>query len=69
MNAEYQSHKRVWEMLKPSVFDPLQLTEPPTGTLQTLHTQARFLEWDSIFIEPAMLAHGYGERSSPLSEW
>jgi hypothetical protein len=70
MNAEYQSHKRVWEMLKPRVDawlelrEPLQWVRPLTGV-----PVLEFLDWYPASIDLALLAHGHRELTSPLSEW
>jgi hypothetical protein len=70
MNAEYQSHKRVWEMLKPRVFAQLEASEslawarPQAGV-----AVSKFLDWYPASMDLAVLAHGQRELTSPLSEW
>jgi hypothetical protein len=70
MNAEYESHKRVWEMLKPRVSaqvepgGPLAWAYPPTVT-----PVPELLRWSLANMDLAVLAHGIRELSSPLSDW
>ena len=70
MNAEYYSHKQVWEMLKPRVnaqvesSEPLSWKPPPTVVLIP-----EFLDWYAAGMDLAVLAHGLSELASPLSEW
>ena len=70
MNAEYESHKQVWVMLKPKVSAQLEPTEP----LVRAHPPAgasvpEFLDWYPARLDLALLAHGHVELTSPLSEW
>jgi hypothetical protein len=70
MNAEYQSHKRVWEMLKPKVYarieprEPLAWARPPA-----VAPASEFLGSSLARMDPAVLAHGLRELAWPLSEW
>ena len=70
MNAEYESHKRVWEMLTPRVFAQLEASEPsawarPLSGVPVLE----LLNWYPASMDLALLAHGQRELTSPLSEW
>ena len=70
MNAEYRSHKRVWEMLKPRVIAQLEAREPLTWARpQAGVAIPKFLEWYPVSMDLALLAHGQRELTSPLSEW
>jgi hypothetical protein len=70
MNAEYQSHKRVWEMLKPRVFAQLEASEllawarPQSGA-----PVLELLNWYPASMDLALVAHGHVELASPLSEF
>jgi hypothetical protein len=70
MNAEYQSHKQVREMLKPKVYarieprEPLAWARPPV-----VAPVAQFLVSSLASMDPAVLAHGIAELAFPLSEW
>jgi hypothetical protein len=70
MNAEYESHERIWEMLKPRVYaqlepnEPLAWARPPAGV-----PILGLLNWHPASIDLALLAHGHQELNSPLSEW
>jgi hypothetical protein len=70
MNAEYQSHKRVWEMLKPRVFTRLEASEP-LGWARPQWGAAvpKLLAWYPVGMDLALLAHGHVELASPLSEF
>ena len=70
MNTQYESHTRVWEMLKPRVYAQLELSEPSARTRPpAVAPVPGFLNWYSAAADPAILAHGQGELTSPLSEW
>ena len=70
MNAEYQSHKRVREMLKPRVFAQLAASEPLAWVRpQWGAAVPKFLDWYPVSMDLAVLAHGQRELTSPLSEW
>jgi hypothetical protein len=69
MNAEYQSHKQVRKMLKPRVWVDLEAAAPlvwprPLALLPV----PEWLEWSLATMDPAALAHGVRELTSPLSE-
>lgn len=69
MNAEYKSHKQIWQMMKPKVdvrleaIDPLAQARPPT-----LAAVPESFEWPLAIMDPATLMHGVRELTSPLSE-
>jgi hypothetical protein len=69
MNAEYQSHKRVWEMLKPRVLVQLQSSELAWALPHAGGGIPEFLDWHPASLDLALLAHGHVELTSPLSEW
>ena len=70
MNAEYQRHMRVWEILKPRLDTQLELSEPPKWARSAASVPVPgFLDWYPASMDLALLAHGHGELSSPLSEW
>jgi hypothetical protein len=70
MNAEYQRHKRVWELLKPKVYARVELAEPRKWTRPAVGvTVPEFLDWYPASMDMALLAHGHGELTSPLSEF
>ena len=70
MNAEYQSHTRVWEMLKPRIHAHVE----PDGwsvwaTLPLFSRSSRLFDLDALGIDLEVLAHGHRELTSPLAEW
>jgi hypothetical protein len=70
MNAEYQSHKRIWEMLKPRAFAQQEVGEPlawvrPQSDVPVLE----LLNCYPASMDLALLAHGQRELTSALSEW
>jgi hypothetical protein len=70
MNPEYQSHKRVWEMLKPRAFARLDASEPLAWARpQAGVAVSKLLDWCPASLDLAVLAHGQRELTSPLSEW
>ena len=69
MNAEYESHKRVWELLKPRVHVHLEPSEPVKWARPLAGVPVRELDWHPASIDLALLAHGHGELTSPLSDW
>jgi hypothetical protein len=70
MNAEYISHERVWQMLKPKVYVGLEGSESETWTgAPVLAPVPAFLDWYPTALSLVALAHGHRELSSPLSEW
>ena len=70
MNAEYESHKRVWELLKPRVFAQLESSEPGNWNRPVAKVSvSEFLEGYLAGLDSALLAHGHSELTSPLSEW
>jgi len=70
MNAEYESHKRVWEMLTPRVFAQLEASEPSAWLRpQWGAAVPKFLDWYPGDMDLALLAHGHVELASPLSEF
>jgi hypothetical protein len=69
MNAEYQSHERIRQMLKPSV----DIRLDAIGSLAwvpplTLTVGLESLNWLLASMDPATVAHGVRELASPLSE-
>ncbi len=69
MNAEYQIHKPVWEMVKPRIDYRLESSEALARAIQPADAFADPLDWAPAMIDPTVLAHGHVELSSPLSEW
>jgi hypothetical protein len=70
MNAEYESHKKVWVMLKPRVYSQLEPTEPlAKARLPAGIPPPQFFDWYLGSMDLAVLAHGHAELASPLSEW
>jgi hypothetical protein len=70
MNAEYQHHKRVWEMLKPRVYAQIKPNEPvawarPPSAIPVHELLTRY----PASIDLAMLAQGVAELNSPLSDY
>jgi hypothetical protein len=61
---------RVWEILKPRLDAQLELSEPRKRTRSAASVPVPdFLDWYPASMDLALLAHGRGELSSPLSEW
>ncbi len=70
MNAEYESHKRVWEMLKPREFAQLESSQPRRSNHPLASVPvSESLDGFSVGLDLALLAHGRGELASPLAEW
>jgi hypothetical protein len=69
MNAEYLSHKRVWEMVKPHAHE--QLPPGPASTLAPASADLapEFFGANRSLIDPAVLSRGHVELRSPLSDW
>jgi hypothetical protein len=69
MNAEFQTHERIREMLKPKRDVGLEAGPPSTRghPLVLLAVPASF-DWSLAFMDPATLTHGLRELTSPLSE-
>jgi hypothetical protein len=69
MNAEYRSHKQLWQALKPRVDFRLEASGPVAwkGPLP-LPVLPKSLDWPLPIVDPATLTHGVRELSSPLSE-
>jgi len=69
MNAEYRSHKQVWQMLKPRVDVRLEATDTLARAQPlTLAAFPESLDWSFAIMDPMALAHGVRELASPLSE-
>jgi hypothetical protein len=70
MNAEYESHKRVWEMLKPRLYAHVEPSEPSAWARPPVIAPVpEFVGWYPASIDLAVLAQGHPELASPLSEW
>ena len=69
MNAEYERHEHLLQLLKPKVNvgieRPGRLESVPSVTLAPVPES---LAWSLEFMDPAALAHGVKELTSPLSE-
>ena len=70
MNAEYQHHKQVWEMLKPRVYSQIEPTEPLAWACPpAVAPVPEFPGWYPASMELAVPARGLPELTSPLSDW
>jgi len=70
MNAEYQSHKQVWEMLKPRASARIAPSEAlPRALTPAAPPWPESPGWYPASIDLVVIAHGLPELSSPLSEW
>jgi hypothetical protein len=70
MNAEYRSHERVWQMLKPKVQVGLGGSDSWTWAVPpVLAPVPEFLDWYPAALTLIALGHGHSELTSPLSEW
>ena len=69
MNAEYISHARVWQMLKPKLDVGLETSNPfawaPSVSIAGVPESLDLL---CSIMDPATLTHGLRELASPLSE-
>ena len=62
MNAEYKSHERVWQMLKPSVDVTLEARDPLVWARSLMLTAVpESLDWYLAIMDPATLTHGVRE--------
>jgi hypothetical protein len=70
MNAEYISHERVWQLLKPKLFVGLEGRETESWASPPVQAPVpEFLDWYPTALTLVALAHGHSELTSPLSEW
>ena len=70
MKAEFESHERVWEMLKPTVYAQIEPREPlASARPPPVAAVPEFPGGYLAGIDPAILAHGLPELASPLSDW
>jgi hypothetical protein len=69
MNAEFKSHKQVWQLLKPRVDVRLEARDQIAwANPLSLAVVPESLAWSLALMDPAAVAHGVRELASPLSE-
>ena len=69
MNAEYHSHERVWDMVKPRMDEALQSCQRRDWSPGPVDGVSRRAAVQRFAIDPIVLAHGHRELRSPLAEW